>query len=749
MPNRIPTAFLSLAACIAGMASAQTPYDGHSVVRLVPRDHRELRTLLALSDDLWSHSAAVGLPVDARLTPEARAALERTGLRFETLVPDVGAAVRAERERLAAGGAEGGVAGGDPFFDDFRDLAAIEAKMQSLAAARPDLVTLETIGTSVQGRPIRAMRISRDPALPAIAFNGTQHAREWISPMVNMAIADALVDGEGVDPRITALLSRVEVWVIPVVNPDGYVHSWGPERLWRKNRRVNSDGSIGVDLNRNWGFQWGGAGASATPSSDTYRGPSAFSEPETQALRDFHLARPDVVASIDFHSYGQLILSPWGYTTAANPQAPMFAEVGQRMRAAITAETQANYTSGPIGSTLYLASGSSVDWAYGVRGQVAYTIELRDTGQGGFVLPPSQIEPTVRENLAAIMEFLETAGQPAVLAFPLGRPATVAAGAATEVRIVAFPAFGSPTVSAVSLRARVGGGAFTEIPATAVGGGAWTAQLPAAACGDSIEWCAVAVTSAGVATAPFGGEAASFTAIAVEEEAVLDDDFETDLGWTVGTPGDNATGGLWTRVDPVGTAAQPENDVSPDGVRCFVTGQGAVGGAIGAADVDGGITTLVSPVLDLSNPDATIRYFRWYSNNQGASPNSDSMPIQVSRDGHTWFDLEVVNENANAWVERTFRVADVMLPSSNARVRFVASDVGAGSVVEAGVDEFRVIVEGCPSPLGDLNGDAVIDASDLTLLLASWGTAGGPADLDGSGLVEAADLAVLLAAWSG
>jgi carboxypeptidase T len=750
VPNRSFRAALPVVTLLASAAFAQTPYDGHSVVRLVPRDHRELRTLLALTDDLWSHAAAPGLKVDARLAPEALEALGRTGLRFETLIADVGAAVRAERDRLAAGGVEGGVAGGDPYFDDFRDLAAIEAKMQALAAARPDLVTLETIGTSLEGRPIRAMRISRDPALPAVVFTCTQHAREWISPVVGMAIADALVDGEGVDPRVTAILGRVEVWVIPVVNPDGYAHTWGPERLWRKNRRANGDGSFGVDLNRNWGFQWGGSGASATPSSETYRGPAAFSEPETQLIRDFHLARPDCIASIDFHAYGQLILSPWGYTTAANPQAGMFAEVGSRMKAAIAGETGANYTSGPIASTLYVASGNIVDWAHGERGMVAYTIELRDLGQNGFVLPPSQIEPTVRENLRATFEFLESAGQPAVIAFPLGRPATVAAGAATEVRVVAYPAFGGPAISGVTLHARVaGGGEFAAIPATSLGGGLWSASLPAAPCGATVEWFLHATTSAGEATAPFAGAAAPFAAEAVELAVSFDDDAESDLGWSLGTPGDTATSGQWVRVDPNGTAAQPENDFSPDGTRCFVTGQGPVGGAIGAADVDGGVTTLLSPLLDLSNPDATIRFARWYSNNQGAAPNADSMPIQLSRDGHGWVDLETVSENTNAWVERSFRVADFALPTSNARVRFVARDLGAGSIVEAGVDEFRVVVEGCPSPPGDLDGDGQVGAADLALLLAAWGATGGPADLDGSGLVEGSDLAALLAAWTG
>ena len=136
--------------------------------------------------------------------------------------------------------------------------------------------------------------------------------------MTGMFLADRLVESADTDPRVHALLSRAEIFVIPVVNPDGYFFTWSDSanRLWRKNRRNNGDGTFGVDNNRNWGYEWGGAGASTQTSSETYRGTGPFSEPETAAMRDFFNARPNIVSNIDFHSYSQLVLSPWAYTVA-------------------------------------------------------------------------------------------------------------------------------------------------------------------------------------------------------------------------------------------------------------------------------------------------------------------------------------------------------------------------------------------------------------------------------------------------
>jgi hypothetical protein len=299
----------------------------------------------------------------------------------------------------------------------------------------------------------------------------------------------------------------------------------------------------------------------------------------------------------------------------------------------------------------------------------------------------------------------------------------------------------------VKLRARVGStGAFGEIPMTEGAVGGFSALLPAAACGATIEWYLTASTSVGVARLP-EAPGAVFTTELVDTSTTFEDSFETNLGWVVGAAGDNATAGLWTRVDPVGTTAQPENDSIDAGAFCFVTGQGAVGGAAGAADVDGGTTTLVSPPLDASDPDSVVAYRRWYSNNLGGAPNADSMPVSISRDGVNWVLLEDVVQNAGAWVDRSFRVADFVAPGPTVRVRFQARDLATASLVEAGVDFVRVLSTGCASRPGDFDGDGDVDAADLATLLGAWG-ASGATDLDGDGATGAGDLAIMLGAWS-
>jgi DNA-binding beta-propeller fold protein YncE len=181
-----------------------------------------------------------------------------------------------------------------------------------------------------------------------------------------------------------------------------------------------------------------------------------------------------------------------------------------------------------------------------------------------------------------------------------------------------------------------------------------------------------------------------------ECDAVID--FEAGSGWFAGAPGDTATAGTWVRVNPVGTAAQPEYDHTPGAGRtCWVTGQGTVGGALDAADVDGGKTTLTSTAIDLAgHSDPYVGYWRWFSNDAGPNPNEDVFRVQVSGDdGSNWADVESVGpsgpETAGGWFFRTFRVADFVTPSALTRLRFVAEDVGGGSIVEAAIDDVVIL----------------------------------------------------------
>lgn len=280
------------------------------------------------------------------------------------------------------------------------------------------MMTRTRIGGSIQGRDLWMYRLSarRAPGMAApktLVITCGIHAREWISPSAGLYVADRIRVLSRTSRRHQLALSRVEVAIVPVQNPDGYEFTWTNDRYWRKNRRRNNSTSYGVDLNRNYASAWGGPGSSGNTSSDVYRGTAAFSEPETRAVRNAMATMPNVVGFIDFHSYGDYVLWPWGSTTTLCPDHATFAAHGQRMGNAIVSATGRNYTLGPTSQVLYLASGGSNDWAYQAHNALGYCIELRGGGTGlaGFVLPESLIASTQQEAWAAFERlWLDLAG---------------------------------------------------------------------------------------------------------------------------------------------------------------------------------------------------------------------------------------------------------------------------------------------------------------------------------------------------
>ncbi len=308
----------------------------------------------------------------------------------------------------------------DESFSDYHDLEATIELIERVAADHPDLAALETIGQSVEGRPIYALRISEnaqqvDPDKPGIVLMGCHHAREWISVEMALYLADYFTEQFRKDGDVTRLLRHTEIWIVPVVNPDGFVHSWlpreqGGDRFWRKNRRDNGDGTIGVDNNRNYGFKWGldDEGSSGETKSQTYRGPSAFSEPETQAIRDLMTDAfgRTFATAITYHSYSQVILYPNGYTTAPVENASRYEELAKGMTNLINAahnDSQYDYTYGQGSVVLYPTNGDFADWAHHEAGALAFTVELRPAAAPWFELPPDEIIPTCRENLPAVL----------------------------------------------------------------------------------------------------------------------------------------------------------------------------------------------------------------------------------------------------------------------------------------------------------------------------------------------------------
>ncbi|MGE3766706.1 MAG: M14 family metallopeptidase [Kofleriaceae bacterium] len=381
-----------LAAAFATSVLAMRPATTTRVaIRVAPS---ELAESLAL--DVWTERRAPGMPIDIVVDASALPRLSARGIEWQVLVPDIDAVAEAEAARLAAPQA----ANAD-WFAEYKDYAAISEHIAQLAQLAPDRVSLHGIGSSIDGRTIWALRIGNGPT--PMLINGTQHAREWIAAMTTTCVADRMVRDYDRDPKIRAFVDSTTLWVVPVVNPDGYQYSWSSSRYWRKNRR----GGYGVDLNRNWSVAFGGAGSSSNKRSDIYRGEYAFSEPESAAVRDLaRRTRPRL--AIDFHSYGQLVLYPWNYTAKRADDHDKLTFAGDKMASAMFAQHGERYRL-MSGVELYPASGTAQDFMYGDVGALAYTIELRPKGRGGFVLPPEQIRPTCDEGLAAVLALRATA----------------------------------------------------------------------------------------------------------------------------------------------------------------------------------------------------------------------------------------------------------------------------------------------------------------------------------------------------
>jgi hypothetical protein len=251
---------------------------------------------------------------------------------------------------------------------------------------------------------------------------------------------------------------------------------------------------------------------------------------------------------------------------------------------------------------------------------------------------------------------------------------------------------GSLDTASPLLRYRVDGGSVVDVPMIATGNpDEYAADIPQQTVGANVEYrieaqstIAEAASSPGVAGAYY-----PYQVVTVYEP------FEANNGWTVGAAGDGAVSGVWTRVVPLGTAAQPGEDITlSPGNTCFVTQNGTVGGAIGEADVDGGATTLVSPVYDLTAgapyTSAVVRFSRWYSN--GLSVQDDNWRVDVSNDGGgSWQNLETVAAGDESWALVTDDLLARFGTLGQLRFRFVAEDLGTGSMVEAAIDNFEIM----------------------------------------------------------
>ncbi|MCC7505954.1 MAG: immune inhibitor A [Saprospiraceae bacterium] len=406
--------FTTLFCCLLGaIVMAQTP-------------EKYLRVSIDLRGRDIANLAALGIETDhglyvadhslVTIVSESEWQLVRqSGYAGEILIPDMQAWDRAMAEKYAAQPRSGacetapivyatpsnytyGTMAGYYKYQEMLDI------LDDMAAKYPNLITTRAIVSDTiqthEGRPQWWVRVSDNPNVdedePEVLYTALHHAREPNSLSQMIFYLWYLLENYETDPQVKYILDNAELYFIPCVNPDGYIYNetTNPDGYgyWRKNRRDNDDGTFGVDLNRNYGYQWGFSNSGSSPNSvsETYRGPAPFSEPETRMVRDFCLQHEFVLA-FNYHTFSNLLIYPWGYSDAlAEPALSELADLFTRDN---------HYKAGVATETVgYFVNGTSDDWMYGGSDIFAYTPEVGPS-MYGFWPPESAIDGLNKENV--------------------------------------------------------------------------------------------------------------------------------------------------------------------------------------------------------------------------------------------------------------------------------------------------------------------------------------------------------------
>jgi len=343
--------------------------------------------------------------IEAIITNEQLFYLEDNNLFYETLIEDL-----IEYENTIRG--------------EYHTLAEIESILENIANNYPDITSLYSIGTTYEGRDIWCLEITDNPGVdegePGVLFMGLHHAREWPTVEICLYLADELTSGYGSNPSITDIVNNVRLWLVTCVNPDGYYYCHDQGHDWRKNRQPYPP-YIGVDLNRNYagssnGNPWGSWGSvdsgsiSNHPDSEVYCGPWPFSEFETQAVKDIFINN-DICAAITWHTHGELVLWPWGYSFENAPDSDYLSQVGQQIASRITRQSGSGTYTPQQAAGLYPTTGDTIDWAYGHghyvlgRPTFAYTIEACSN----FHPSEGYLDQVCKENFEGALYLLEQA----------------------------------------------------------------------------------------------------------------------------------------------------------------------------------------------------------------------------------------------------------------------------------------------------------------------------------------------------
>ena len=406
MKNLIYFAFFLFVFQLSAQNSA--PYENTSLIHLKsisPEIESVLNNLEVTFLSCREHQSSS----DVIVSETARNWLSANNVVFETIVSDLKQKIDNDNAAMELLRSQ---RDGEEWYTIYRTYNEVQDKLVEIASSS-SIATLIDLGDSYENRAIKGLKFSTGGSdKPAVFFNGCQHAREWITVMATTYFADQLAQ-EYVNNTFTqTLLDIVDVYIVPIVNPDGYVYTHTTDRYWRKNRQPNSNSScIGTDLNRNWDADWnGGESTSTSACSDVYVGSSAFSATESTVLKNYMESVPNLRGHLDIHSYSALVLGPWGYTNTETPDHAEIVSLGNSMNDAITNTNNYPFIFGvgDANGAIYLASGTMPDWSYDELGALGYTFELRPNSSsgGGFELPESQILDACAENYNGAMEMI-------------------------------------------------------------------------------------------------------------------------------------------------------------------------------------------------------------------------------------------------------------------------------------------------------------------------------------------------------
>jgi len=399
---------MSLAVHDFVLENANNDFTGFKVYRTIPTEEYQTEFLENLQEtskfyDFWSDAKsrrAVDIMTSPGMDSALEAELDRQNIAWSVMISDVQELISSSENTGAVTRESSGHA---MTWDDYHSLEDMYSYFDYLETSFSDIVSTEVVGQSYEGRDIRVAKVCKGGCgnKKAVWIDGGIHAREWVSPATVTWMLKEVVENDTAHPDLTETL---DWYFLPSHNPDGYAYTRDNNRMWRKTRSDNGGifGCKGVDANRNYGHHWNEGGSSNDKCSDTYHGPAAWSEIETVHVSNYILQRQsDWIFYNSIHSYSQLVLLPWGYTNDLPDDYQEMLTLAQKGADALFNVHGKTYEVGCIPCMLYIASGSSTDWAHGEVG-IGFTtsMELRDTGLHGFLLPADQIIPTAEETWA-------------------------------------------------------------------------------------------------------------------------------------------------------------------------------------------------------------------------------------------------------------------------------------------------------------------------------------------------------------